>query len=279
MMSPIFKQYQTLLQTDLFEYAPLVHCITNEITIESVANALLYTNAKPIMADDPREFEEIFQQTDALFLNLGNLSADRDQCLSIANRLAQQTQKPVVLDLVGLAASKLRRTLAQDLIETYGVVVKGNLSEMRTLCGLTSNGRGVDGGASDQTEAALTELTKGLQDLARKRPEICFLGTGPTDVVVTHDTSLWLKNGVPEMDQFTGTGDIVGGLITSFLGRGLTPLTAVIVAVSYFNICGETAVAQGRQPLGLADFRQQILNNLSLLKQEQWYEKIKGAFK
>ena len=51
--------------------ASLVHCITNEVTCETVANALLYVGAKPIMASDPREFAELFRQTDSLLLNLG----------------------------------------------------------------------------------------------------------------------------------------------------------------------------------------------------------------
>lgn len=277
MTSKIIEIYPELADIDLFDYAPLVHCITNEITIESVANALLYINAKPIMADDPREFQEIFQQTDALLLNLGNLSGQRDECLLTANQLAKVKQKPVVLDIVGFSASKMRQELTHHLVDDYAVVVKGNLSEMRGFCGLNSNGRGVDGGAEDQEEQALTELITALQQLTKTYPNTCFLGTGPTDVVVNRDTALWLNNGVNQMDQFTGTGDIVGGLIAAFLGRGLKPLQAILVAVSYFNICGEQAIANGPEPMGIANFRQQILNNLSLVRDQNWLQDIRGA--
>ena len=69
--------------------APLIQCITNEITCESMANALLYIDAKPIMADDPREFPQLFQQTSALVLNLGHLSQEREQSLLAASDYAR----------------------------------------------------------------------------------------------------------------------------------------------------------------------------------------------
>lgn len=78
--------------------SPLVQCITNEITCESMANALLYVGAKPIMADDSREFKQLFTQTDALFLNLGHLSEKRQISLLEASRYAKETKKPTVVD-------------------------------------------------------------------------------------------------------------------------------------------------------------------------------------
>ena len=86
--------------------APLIQCITNEITCESMANALLYIDAKPIMADDPREFPQLFQQTSALVLNLGHLSQEREQSLLAASDYARQVTKPTVVDLVGYGASR-----------------------------------------------------------------------------------------------------------------------------------------------------------------------------
>lgn len=97
------------------------------------------------MADDPREFPQLFQQTSALVLNLGHLSQEREQSLLAASDYARQVNKPTVVDLVGYGASDIRSEVGEKLVHNQPTVVKGNLSEMRTFCQLVSHGRGVDG--------------------------------------------------------------------------------------------------------------------------------------
>ena len=43
--------------TGLRERAPLIHCITNPISINHCANAILALGGRPIMAEHPREVE------------------------------------------------------------------------------------------------------------------------------------------------------------------------------------------------------------------------------
>lgn len=251
--------------------SPLVHCITNDISLETVANALLYVGAKPFMADYPVEFADVFPQTDAVLLNLGHLSANQVEALQAAADWAKQTQKPTVLDVVGISATTLRAELAQQLLETLpaGAVVKGNFSEMRTLAGLTSHGRGVDNNPQDQAATLVTELADSLSKLAQPFPQTIFLATGATDLVVTASQKFLLNNGVPELDRFTGSGDIVGALIAALLGDGQKPLTATFNAVSYLNLCGQQAAALQKSTSGLATFRHLTLDQLSLTWQER----------
>lgn len=254
--------------------APLIQCITNEITCESMANALLYIDAKPIMADDPREFPQLFQQTSALVLNLGHLSQEREQSLLAASDYARQVTKPTVVDLVGYGASDIRNEVGEKLVHNQPTVVKGNLSEMRTFCQLVSHGRGVDGSPLDQSEEAIEELIQALRQQTQKFPQTVFLATGIQDVLVSQEQVIVLQNGVPELDCFTGTGDLVGALVAALLGEGNAPMTAAVAAVSYFNLCGEKAKTKSQ---GLADFRQNTLNQLSLLmKEKDWFEAVKG---
>lgn len=263
-----------------FQQSPLIHCVTNEITCESMANALLYVNSKPIMADDPREFDELFQQTNGLLLNLGHLSPEREKQLIISSEYAKRFKTPTVIDVVGVSASSLRKKLALSLMTNEPQVVKGNTSEMKKLVDLESHGRGVDGHASDQNQASLEKLSEKLKEYTSKYPETCFLATGKTDVIVTKEATYFLKNGVPELDKITGTGDMVGALIASLLGQGETVETSLIIAVSYFNLCGEKAVQQVSQPIPMSDFRNQLMNQLStLLEEENWWKDIKGEIK
>lgn len=276
-MEPLFLKKRT---DKFFKQSPLIHCVTNEITCESMANALLYVNSKPIMADDPREFDELFQQTNSLLLNLGHLSPEREKQLIISSEYAKRFKTPTVIDVVGVSASSLRKKLALALMTNEPQVVKGNTSEMKKLVDLESHGRGVDGHASDQNQASLEKLSEKLKEYTSKYPETCFLATGETDVIVTREATYFLKNGVPELDKITGTGDMVGALIASLLGQGETVETSLVIAVSYFNLCGEKAAQQVSQPIPMSDFRNQLMNQLStLLEEGKWWKDIKGEIK
>lgn len=254
---------------------PLIQCLTNTVTVESVANALLYIGAAPVMADQAAEMDVFFAQNDGALINLGSLSPETMQNMVLAAKTAVATQTPFVVDLVGVAASPLRNDLAHEIAEFNPTVIKGNLSEMRAFCGLTSTGRGVDAGTDDHSQQALIELGQAMQTWVKDHNDTVLLATGPVDIVVDATNIYYLKNGVDKLGRFTGTGDIVGALITALVAAGQPVSEAVILAVSYFNLCGEKADVETR---GLADFRQATLNNLSLLLEtDEWLTAIKGG--
>ncbi|MDF0480006.1 hydroxyethylthiazole kinase [Vagococcus sp. PNs007] len=261
-----------------FKGSPLIQCITNEITCESMANALLYVNSKPIMADDIREFPELFKQIDGVLLNLGQFSVAREEQISQASHYAKEHGKPTVIDSVGVSVSPLRRKLVIELLKNEPEVVKGNTSELRHLVGLASLGRGVDGHESDQEKEALLELGKALGQLQKKYPKTTFLATGKVDLIVVEGSLILLENGVPELDQLTGTGDVVGAIIASLLAQGETIQDSTVGAVSYFNRCGERAKEKCEEPIGLESFKYHLYNELSTLYQRNdWWTSIKGV--
>jgi len=255
--------------------SPLVQCITNEITSETMANALLFIGAKPVMAEDIREFPAFFAQNDSLVLNLGQLSERKEQSLLEAAKWAENTNTPAVIDLVGVAATQLRLDLAQCLATFHPTVIKGNTSEMGVYCGLESIARGVDANHQEQSDTALLEMISAMRQKVRQYPDTVLLATGKYDVIVSYEETYLLDNGVPALERFTGTGDIVGALVAAVLGAKAGALTAAISAVSYFNLCGEIAE---KQATGLADFRQETMNQLSLvMKDTHWVRKIQGG--
>lgn len=275
----IYRKIDYFLQfvKDAFplEKVPLVQCITNVVTIESVANALLYIDAKPFMGDDPRGFPEFFQQNDSLFLNLGHISADREKAILSAALIALETKTPDVVDLVGVAGSKYRLKLARQLFELRPTVIKGNLSEMRAFCGLTSAARSVDVSIEDTNESAINDLVQAMTQINHSHPESLLLATGQRDLIVSDGKAIFLENGTSQLDRFTGTGDIVGALVTALLGAGMPALKATIAAISYFNLGAEKAQ---KTTIGLANFRNETLNQLPLLmNQPNWYGEIRGG--
>lgn len=254
--------------------APLIHCITNAISVETVANALLYIGAKPIMTEDIRAFNDLALQTNSLLLNLGSLSLDKEKSILAASKLAIG-KEPVVLDVVGIASAKSAMKVAKKIIADQPTIVRGNISEMRALCDLQTHGRGVDGSLLDQTDKELINLITALKQLPQ---ESVYVATGTKDIVVARNNVWVLSNGVPELDRFTGSGDTLSGLLAALLGEGASPEDAAIQAISYLNIAGETAKSK-TVTSGIAEFRQLFLNELSLLGVEDsdWINKIRGT--
>ena len=252
---------------------PMIHCITNGITKELVANALLYVGAKPMMAEDEREIESVIQVSSAVLLNIGHLIEQKETCIIKAAKLANKAQKPLVVDAVGIVGLSNRLALVQRLLDIGVTVVKGNISEMRRLAGLKSSAKGVDSAKEDQSMMELQELAHALRKLAKTYPQTVFLATGEQDLVITDSNCICLKNGVDSLELFTGTGDVVGALIAGVLGSGIEPLEATIGAISYFNVCGEKASKVLQQ--GMESFRIETCNQLSKLYKENWQEMLK----
>lgn len=259
---------------------PLVHCLTNEVTAELLANALLSVHASPIMADSVEEMTDLFPQTKSVLINLGHLSAEKKQAMLLVTKACAQKQKPFVLDLVGIGAIADRKAFAQELMAYHPTVVKGNYSELRSFCDLPNHACGVDSHQKDATLAQQQVLAQALQGLHKKYPKTVFLATGSTDFVRTKNDDWQFYNGVPQLNAFTGTGDIVGALIAALLGEGYAPIVATVAGLAYFNCCGEKAQQLLKPESGMAWFRMAVMDQLSLLwQQENWAKTIKGERK
>src|SRR5699024_3462011 len=163
--------------------SPLIQCLTNTVTVESVANALLYVGAAPVMADQAAEMEDFFNQNDGALINIGSLSPEKIRNILLAARTADETDTPFVLDLVGVSASPLRHDLAQENSTSAPDVITVYLPEMLTFCVLGSTRRGVDAGADDHSESALMEPGAVMEEWVSVHAGTTLLATGPADVV------------------------------------------------------------------------------------------------
>ena len=104
------------LRKRIKEEKPLIHCITNPISIHDCANVVLAVGARPIMAEHPAEVTGITASAGALMLNLGNITDARIESMKRSMRTAMENKIPVLLDLVGVACSDLRLDLARELL-------------------------------------------------------------------------------------------------------------------------------------------------------------------
>ena len=244
------------------ERRPLIHCITNYVTANDVANLLLACGASPIMADEPEEVEEITARCAGLCLNLGTPSRRTIPSLMRAGVKAGELGRPVVLDPVGVGASALRLRTAQELMARVTfTVLRGNVSELRALAGGQEHTRGVDAGGADAvTEAELERGVAFAKGTARRTGTVVAV-TGAIDLVSDGEQCVVIRNGRPEMGLVTGTGCQLSALTAACLAASPErPLGAAAAAVCAMGVAGELAWARMSPQDGNATYRDRIID-------------------
>ena len=250
---------------------PLVHCITNYVTVNDVANVLLAIGARPIMADDPAEVEEITALCAGLCINIGTLNARTIPSMLLAGKRARALGHPVVLDPVGAGASKLRtETALQILDEVRPAVVRGNISEIRTLAVGSGSTQGVDASAADAvTEENLAETAAFVRGFAARTGCIAAV-TGAIDLISDGTDCYAVRNGHPEMGQVTGTGCQLSALLAAALASAPdAPLSAVTETAALMGTAGELARARMEEHDGNASHRARIIDAICCMTAQE----------
>lgn len=243
----------------------LIHCITNPISINQCANAILALGCKPIMAEHPREVKGITLSSKALLLNLGNITDARIKSVKIAAKTADENNIPFILDAVGVACSQLRRGLANKIIRRFcPKVIKGNYSEINALCHSDYSSIGVDADAMIDTSFA----AKAARTLAKKYGCV-ILASGKTDIVTDGEKTVYINNGTEQLAFVTGTGCMLGALNASLLPFG-NALYATALACGIMGIAGERAQNGGKN----GSFVTGLLDEISVFDADTLKEKL-----
>ena len=219
---------------------PLIHCITNPISIHDCANIILAAGGRPIMAEHPAEVAEITSHAQSLALNLGNITDARMKSMPESLKTAASLHIPVMLDLVGTACSNLRYEFAQKLMNIH-------MSELLAMSGQTAHAIGIDAGVQDVlTDANRSHLKELFQEKA-SRWNTTLLITGKEDMIVSANKCEFITNGTPAMSQITGTGCMLGMICATYLAV-TDPFTAAVSAAREFGTAGEKAEKNSSGP-------------------------------
>lgn len=248
--------------------SPLVHCITNYVTVNDVANILLACGGAPIMADTVEEVEDITSICTGLVLNIGTLNGRTIDSMMKAGKKANSLDHPVILDPVGAGASPLRTQTTFDLLENLKFsVIRGNISEIMTIAKGSGTTRGVDADLRDLVSADnLDEAVAFAKDLSGKTGSVIAI-TGAIDIVASADRAYVIHNGHPMMGRITGTGCMLTALIGAYVSanRGQV-LESAAAAVCLMGLAGELAhektILQGG---GTSTFRMHLIDAVSNL--------------
>ncbi|MEW8993585.1 hydroxyethylthiazole kinase [Clostridium sp.] len=225
---------------------PLVHNITNYVAANDCANITLACGGSPIMADDPEEVEEITTLSNALVINLGTLNPRILEAMIKAGRRANKLNHPVILDPVGVGASSFRQKALKELLNTVNFqVIKGNISEMKTIGKKKTICKGVDASEIESiTENNIEGAISLAMQLSKDLGAIIAI-TGAIDIVSDKDLVYIVRNGHPSMRNITGTGCMLSSIIGVLIGANPDkPLDATVTALGIMGVCGEIAYSK-----------------------------------
>ncbi len=238
----------------LKEKRPLIHCITNPISINKCANAILALNGRPMMAEHPAEAPVITKTAGAVMLNFGNLTDTRVTSMRLSLEAAKQAGVKVCLDVCGAACLENRRSLALSFIKEFSPeIVKGNYSEIMALLRPDYSCSGVDSDGKI-SEEEMMKLAPELADMYA----VTVLASGKTDIIADLRRICLVKNGTEQLSRVVGTGCMQGAIAATFLSQR-SGFEAAADAALVLGICGERAKTRG----WLGSFDVRLINELS----------------
>jgi len=248
------------LFSDVRAKRPLVHHITNYVTVNDCANVTICAGAAPVMAHSSDEVVEMVSMAGALVLNIGTLDSLQIESMLRAGTKANELKVPIILDPVGVGATRLRTNSVRRLLHDLDItILKGNAAEIANIAGAEGNIVGVD---SRGVKGDPLDIARGLANELR----ITVAISGPTDIVTDGKHTMLVDNGHPLMGKVSGTGCMASSLTGAFASITKDYVTATAAALAAFGLAGEKAAQNCRGP---ASFKIALLDELYGLTTEE----------
>lgn len=249
---------------------PLIHCITNVVTVKDCANAVLAVGASPIMANAPEEAAEITDISNSLVINIGTLTREQIDTMKKSAKRAADNNKPFILDPVGVGISKIRNETPVDIIKnSKPSIIRGNLSEIKTIAMMygildeCTMAKGVDAAQTDiinkETLVSNCNLIKSISN----KLGVVIAVSGPIDIISDGNEVYSIENGDAIMSNITGSGCMLGCILGAYL-TVTTPFKAAVTGTLVMGIAGELAAKTTRDNnQGTGSFGIYLIDELS----------------
>jgi hydroxyethylthiazole kinase len=235
------------------EKRPLIHCITNYVTVNDCANILLSFGASPAMIDGWGDAYGFARISGALYINLGTFSRDHETAALNASLGARKAGRPIIVDPVGCAALPGRMAIVDHLHDAAGFdIIKGNMGEIMALAGKDAGAKGVD------SEGEIPGIEDAVSAVAEKYRCVAA-ATGKIDVVGDGKRLARISNGVEMLTRITGAGCMAGALCGAAAAAGGDRFAAACAAIASMGIAGELAFEKARLP---GSFRTALIDSV-----------------
>lgn len=251
------------------EKNPLTHCITNSVTINDCANAILAIGGSPFMAEDGEELKEVVTIADVLVINIGKLSKNQIEAMKISSKTANETNTPIILDPVGVGVTELRNNTTVNLIKNYDITaIRGNISEIKAIAKLfgvldeNNTAKGVDVNIDDIISEENLKTNADLICQLSSKLNTTILASGPIDILSDGKTTIAIKNGDEMMPLITGSGCMLSSIVGTCIS-GCGALEGTLIAILAMNIAGEKARSKVEKlDEGTGSFRTYLIDYL-----------------
>lgn len=240
--------------------SPLVHNITNFVVMEPTADALLAVGASPVMAHAVEEVEEMTSIANSLVINMGTLSPAWVDAMIKSIKQAKELNIPTVFDPVGSGATAYRTKTAKAIFELKPDVIRGNASEILSLCSFLIPPTSKEGGTKG------VDSTISSQSVIEQAEQLAFqvgntvVVSGENDIITNGHKTHEVSGGSPMMTRITGMGCIATAVIGAFLGAGFESLEASLYGMQTMAQAGEFASHNSK---GTGSFKIAFMDYLS----------------
>ena len=259
------------LLTKLRAERPLVQAITNYVSMDVAANAVLAIGASPAMIHAPEEAADFLAIANALVVNIGTLSTDWVAGMEAAAKAAGRLERPWVLDPVGVGATRFRDETTRRLLALKPTVVRGNASEIMAsarAAALSEEAvapKGVDSAHGvDAARAAAIALS---------RHQPCVVAaTGAVDLITDGERVVELANGSPLMSKVTALGCALSAIVAAFAAVTPDAFLATVAAIGVYGVVGDIAAEKASHP---GSFRVAFLDALDSVGEADMTKRLK----
>ncbi|MCL2891007.1 MAG: hydroxyethylthiazole kinase [Methanomassiliicoccaceae archaeon] len=221
---------------------PLVHHITNDVTVNDCANITLCAGGTPAMGCTAGDTKELAKIASAVVLNIGTPDEENVNASVAAGKAANEAGVPVILDPVGVGATKYRMDAARKILDNVKIsIIKGNPGEIGALAGVGIRMKGVD------SEGLDGDPVKTCVSLAKDTGAVVAM-TGAVDIVTDGNKVVTINNGHAMMNSISGTGCMAASVIGCYASCTKDMLTASVAALAVFSIAGNKAAKRSKGP-------------------------------
>ncbi|MDR2387763.1 MAG: hydroxyethylthiazole kinase [Deltaproteobacteria bacterium] len=253
-----YQKYLNKVKTS----APLIVCLTNSVTVNDCANALLAIGASPIMSEDPSDVEALVKKAQALVINIGTINDWSEKTMLAAIKAAEPIGLPMVLDPVGAGASP-RRLLASKEFLKSARVIRGNASE---ILALVADGAGGQKGVEKAAKANEEFIVEKAARLAQDHKAVVAV-SGQADLITDGQRVIKIEGGTPLLTKLTGAGCLLTVMTAAYLGASpKDTLRATAAAHLHLAKAGEKAQNRLDRPMSLGTFKMALFDELALVE-------------
>ncbi|ATD55828.1 hydroxyethylthiazole kinase [Clostridium chauvoei] len=247
---------------------PLIHCISNLVTINDLAQSILCYNGKPIIAHGIEEVNEVACNAKGLLLNLGTLDSNRVEAMEKSLKATRKKNIPVLLDIEGIDMSFFRRQTTLSFLTRYNIdILKGKLSEFKRLV-KTDNVSNTD--SKDITMIGNHKIRSEIKEIARKFRNIlvvideeCYVTDGFSE--------FFIMNGDKKFRNILGIDSIFNGAIATGMALANTKaemIRYILISITIIGVCEELVIQKKKESDGLFTLKQHLLDEIYNIKKE-----------